>query len=135
MSAVIRWVVALAGLVFAGYGGWLLLDRQDTDQILNAAVWLASGVLVHDIALTAVVLLAALAVGVLPRASRAPATVALVVVGSLTLLTLPVLGRFGERTGNPTHLDRPYLTTWLVLVAAVTLAVVAAGMLRTGKKD
>ena len=91
--------------------------------------------LVHDLALTAVVLLAALTVGVLPRPSRAPAAVALVVIGSLTLLAVPVLGRFGERAGNPTHLDRPYLASWLVLVAAATIAVAVAGTLRTRKKD
>jgi hypothetical protein len=130
-----RWVIGLAGSAVAGYGGWLLLDRQDAEQIRSAAVWLVSGLLVHDIALTAVVLVAAVLVGVLPRAGRMPAAVALVVVGSLTLVTLPVLGRFGERTGNPTHLDRPYFATWVILVGAVALAVAITGVVRSRKRE
>jgi len=130
----IRWIIGIAGLAVVGYGGWLLLARQDADQILDAGVWLVSGVLLHDVALTALVLLAALAVGVLPGSSRAPAAVALVVVGSLTVLAFPVLGRFGERDGNPTHLDRSYLTGWLVLVALTIVIVVAAGVVRSRKR-
>jgi hypothetical protein len=115
-----RWAIGVAGLAVATYGGWLLLSRQDADQILNAGVWLVSGVLLHDFALTAVVLLAALAVGVLPRTSRAPALVALVVVG--------------EQDDNQTHLDRPYLASWLVLVALAVVIVVVAGVVRSRKR-
>ena len=57
---------------------------------------------------------------------RAPADgpVDLVVLGSLTLLAIPVLGRFGARSDNPTLLDRPYGWSWLAL-AVVTVALVA----------
>ena len=36
-----------------------------------------------------------------------------VVLGSLTLLAIPVLGRFGERPDNATLLDRNYTVGWL----------------------
>jgi hypothetical protein len=36
------------------------------------------------------------------------------------VVAIPVLGRFGARPDNPTLLDRPYLTGWLV-VAGLTL--------------
>ena len=49
-----------------------------------------------------------------PRSVRAPAAVALVVLGSVTLLAVPVLGRFGARPDNPTLLDRDYSAGWLV---------------------
>lgn len=130
-----RWVTGLIGLAVGGYGGWLLFDRQDGAQVVDAVVWLVSGVLLHDLALTAVVLLGALGVGVLPRTTRAPAAVGLVVVGSLTLAAIPVLGRFGERADNPTHLDRPYLTSWLVVVALTVIAVTLAGVVRTHKQE
>jgi hypothetical protein len=53
-----------------------------------------------------------------------------VVWGGVTLMAVPVLGRFGARPDNPTLLDRPYLGTWVAL-SVVTLAVVAtAGALR-----
>ncbi len=42
-----------------------------------------------------------------------------VVLGSATLLAIPVLGRFGERPDNPTLLDRNYTAGWLVLAALV----------------
>ena len=128
-----RWLVGLAGLPVAGYGVWLAFSRQDLDQVLDVGVWLLAGVLVHDVLIAAVGLLVGLVVLALPTSVRAPATVALVVVGSLTLVALPVLGRFGERAGNPTHLDRPYLAAWLILVAVVTLGVVVVGVVRSRK--
>ena len=42
------------------------------------------------------------------RGGRAPAVAGLVVLGSVTLLAIPVLGRFGARADNPTLLDRHY---------------------------
>ncbi len=42
------------------------------------------------------------------QAAKAPAVVGCVVLGSVTLLAVPVLGRFGERSDNPTLLDRNY---------------------------
>ena len=38
--------------------------------------------------------------------------VGLVVWGGLTVMAIPVLGRFGALAANPTLLDRPYLTSW-----------------------
>ena len=50
----------------------------------------------------------------LPRAARAPAVVGFVVLGSVTLLAVPVLGRFGARPDNATLLDRDYVVGWVV---------------------
>jgi hypothetical protein len=135
VSDVIRSGIGVAGLAAGGYGGWLLLDRQDTAEIVDAGLWLVAGVLLHDVGVTAVVLLAALAVGLLPRTTRAPAAVALVVVGALTLAAIPVLGRYGERADNPTHLDRPYLAGWLALVALSIVAVAIAGVVRARRQE
>jgi hypothetical protein len=62
---------------------------------------------------------------------RAPAAVALIVWGSITLLAVPVLGRFGALEDNPTLLDRPYLITWLVGCALTVLLVALAGAVRS----
>jgi hypothetical protein len=51
----------------------------------------------------------------------------LLVLGSLTIMAIPVLGRFGARPDNPTLLDRNYTAGWLV-VAGLTLVAVLAGM-------
>lgn len=119
------------GVVVGLYGAWLLLSRQDTEQLVSAAVWLGGGVLVHD-GLIALAGLAAVAVGgrVLPTAARAPAAIGLVVLGSISLVAVPVLGRFGAREDNPTLLDRDYGTGFAVVVALVVLAVVVASVVR-----
>ncbi|WP_051552030.1 hypothetical protein [Nocardioides sp. URHA0020] len=130
-----RWlqvVVAALGVVVGGFGAWLLLSRQDLDQLGNAAVWLAAGVILHDGVLAfATLLVAAFVLPLLPRAARAPAVVGLVVLGATTLLAVPVLGRFGARPDNDTLLDRNYVAGWLVLAAITLVAVVVASVLRS----
>jgi hypothetical protein len=68
-----------------------------------------------------------LTIRLLPAARRAPVAAGFVVLGTLTVLAVPVLGRFGERADNPTILDRDYTAGWLV-VAALTLAAVLVGL-------
>jgi hypothetical protein len=116
------------GVVVGAYGAWLLLSTQDRDQLVSAATWLVAGVVLHDGVLAPLVLLV-LALGgrLLPAAYRAPAAVGLVVLGSLTLLAVPVLGAFGRQVHNPSLLDRHYWLGWLGVAGLVVLAVVAAG--------
>lgn len=126
-----RWVIGAIGILVGGFGAWLLLSRQDLDQLTSAAVWLVAGVVLHDGVLAiGTLLLAAIALRVIPGAARAPAIVGFVVLGSVTLLAVPVLGRFGARPDNPTLLDRHYLAGWLVLAALTLVAVVVASVLR-----
>jgi hypothetical protein len=131
-----RKVLGALGVAAAAYGGWLLLSRTDTGQLTNAAVWLAAGVVLHDFVLTAVVLvLGAVALRRLPDPARAPTVVGTVVLGSLTLVAVPVLGRFGARDDNATLLDRPYLVSWLVAVALTVLTVTAASLVRSRRSQ
>ena len=53
------------------------------------------------------------------------------VLGPVTLLAVPVLGRFGERPDNPTLLDRDYTAGWLVLAGLTALTVAAAAVVRS----
>jgi len=130
-----RTALAALGLAVTAYGGWLLVSRTDTGQLVDAAVWLGSGVLLHDVVLTGAVLVVAAVALRLPAAARAPAVVGLVVLGSLTLVAVPVLGRFGARDDNPTLLDRPYLESWLVLVGVTMVAVTAASLVRSRQRQ
>jgi len=126
-----RLVLGAAGVLVGCYGAFLLLSRGDGEDLRSAAVWLAGGVLLHDVVLAGLTLaVGAVVTRVLPRAARAPATVALVVLGTLTLVAVPVLGRFGARADNPTLLDRPYVAAWLVLAAASLAVVVVASLVR-----
>ena len=123
----IRGLLGALGVLVGLYGAWLLLSRTDTDQLVSALVWLGGGVVLHDAVLAPlVVVVGVLAARVLPGVARAPVAVVGVVVGSLTLLSLPVL--LGREPANPTLLDRDYTTGWL-LVAALVAVAVACGTL------
>ncbi len=124
-----RWFLGLVGVAGAAYGAWLLLSRQSGDQLVSAGSWLVGGVVLHDFVLAPLVLVAVAAAGRLtPRPVRAPAAVLLVVVGSVTLLAVPVLGAFGRRADNPSLLDRDYWSGWFALVGLLVL-LVAVGFL------
>lgn len=122
---------ALVGL----YGAYLLLTRQDLAQLLNLALWLISGLVVHDVILAPVVLALAFVFRSVPDAWRRPATVALVVVGALSIVAVPVIGRFGARADNATLLDRPYAWTWVVLVVLSVAAVLVVGRVHAARPD
>lgn len=127
-----QWVLGGAGLALAAYGVWLLLGT-DLADLPGVGVWLAAGVLLHDAVLVPLTLLVGwVLVRGLPRRLRGPLAAGLLVLGSVTLLAVPVLGRFGAREDNPTLLDRDYAAGWLVL-AALTAAGVAVAVLRAGR--
>ena len=125
----IRVALGALGVVVGLYGAWLVLSRGH--DLLNLVLWLAGGVVLHDGVLAVVVLVVgAVAMRLLPRSAKAPAVVGFVVLGSVTLLAVPVLGRFGARSDNPTLLDRNYTVGWLVLAGLVLVVVVAASLVR-----
>ena len=132
---VVRLALGGLGVLVGAFGAWLLLSRQDLEQLTNAAIWLAAGVVLHDGVLALLTLvLAAILVPLLPRAARGPAVVGSVVLGSVTLLAVPVLGRFGARPDNATLLDRSYTAGWLVLAALTLVVVVVASVLRSRRE-
>ena len=130
MSAA-RWLMGGLGVALGAYGAWLALTRQDAGQLAEIAVWLAAGIVLHDVVVAGVAV-AGVAVGrrVLPMPWRAPATLALVVWGGVTLMAVPVLGRFGARPDNPTLLDRPYLASWAALSIVTVVVVALTGLVR-----
>jgi hypothetical protein len=120
-----------AGLVVAAYGAWLVLGLP-TQWWPGLLVWLVAGVVLHDAVLAPVVVLVGLGLRrVVPEPARGPVVVGAVVLGSVTLVAVPALGRFGARPDNPTLLDRPYLAGWLVLAALVALGVAVATLVRS----
>ncbi|KQV63352.1 hypothetical protein ASC64_17300 [Nocardioides sp. Root122] len=125
-------LLAAAGAGLALYGLALLLTRQEPRQWLEVALWLGAGVVAHDVLLSALVVGAGLLGSrLLPASWRAPAAIALVVWGGLSVVAVPVLVGGGVRADNPTLLDRPYIATWWVVSATVVLLVAVTGFLRT----
>jgi hypothetical protein len=118
-----RLLIGSAGTAFAAYGVWLLFSRQRLDQLVSATFWLAGGVVAHDALLAPLSIVAVwLGARLLPAGVRRPAAVGGLVLGSLTVVALPVLIAAGRRDDNPTLLDRDYLAGWLVVTAIVLVA-------------
>ncbi len=127
-----RPAIGALGVLVGLYGAWLLLSRADAGDLLSLAFWLGGGVLAHDVGVAAVTLMVAvLAMRWLPSAARMPAAAGLVVLGTLTVVAIPFLGRFGAREDNPTLLDRNYVGGYLVVVALVVICVVVASVVRS----
>jgi len=128
----VRPAIGALGVLVGLYGAWLLLSRADAGDLLSLAFWLGGGVLAHDVGVAAVTLMVAvLAKRWLPSAARMPAAAGLVVLGTLTVVAIPFLGRFGAREDNPTLLDRNYVGGYLVVVALVVICVVVASVVRS----
>lgn len=116
------------------YGGWLLVTRED--DLVAVATWWVAGVVLHDAVLAVVsVVLGALALRLVPAPARAPLAVGFVVLGSVTLLAVPVLLGYGERASNPTLLDRDYTAGWLLLAGLTALAVLVATLVRSRRGE
>lgn len=129
--SVSRWLLLTAGLGGAAYGLLRLADLGLVN-LRGTVVWLVAGVVLHDAVFAPVVIVAAV-VGakVLPRRALAPATVALVVLAPVTVLSAPELGRFGADPRNPTLLDRHYWLGWAALATLVVLAVLLGALARS----
>lgn len=122
-----RLAVGALGVAATAYGLVLLLGLG-TDQLVPVLVWVVGGVVAHDgLIAPLVVALGVLAAVRAPSRWRIPLLWALVVLGPLTLVAVPVLGRFGAKADNPTLLDRPYWLGYAMIVSVVlALAAVAA---------
>ena len=126
---VARAVLGAVG-VLVGTWGAVELFRQGAANLVAATVWLLGGVVVHDGVLTPVAIaIAALGVSVLPRWLLPSAAAAAVVLGTVTIMAVPVLGRFGARADNATLLDRDYGRGWLVVAGLVLVCVVVGAVI------
>ncbi len=121
----LRWTAGAAGLVMIGVGVWSMREL-DTDQLVSMLVWLAGGVVGHDLLLAPLTLgVLLLGARLLPVRARPAAVVGLIVWGAVTIATANVLLGVGGRPDNPTLLNRPYLGWWLVLTVVWWAAVAA----------
>jgi hypothetical protein len=111
------------GLALGLFGAWSLL-RLGLLNLLWAIAWLAGGVLAHDVFVAGVCLaIVGWGARVLPTWARPPVTVGFVVLATVTVMAIPVLGRFGALPDNPSLLDRSYGAGWLAFAGIVALGV------------
>lgn len=124
-----RLCLGAMGVAGTAYGLVLLLGLG-TEQLAAVLVWVVGGVVAHDgLIVPLVVALGVLVAVRAPSSWRTPLLWVLVVLGPLTLIAVPVLGRFGAKADNPTLLDRPYWLGYVVIVVAV-LALAALSVCR-----
>jgi len=121
-----RAVIGLVGIVVAAVGVVKLLDLG-FENLRDTVIWLVSGVISHDGLLAPIVVaLGVVVVRLVPPWSRTPVVAGFVVLGSATIMAIPVLGRYGARPDNPSLLDRNYVGGWLVLAGLVVVAAALA---------
>jgi hypothetical protein len=130
-----RLLLGALGVAVAAYGAWLLL-QEDLSDLVDTAVWLAGGVVLHDFVLVPLTLLLGFTlIRLLPANLRAPVAGGLVVLGTVTLMAVPVLGGWGANADNPTILDRNYPAGWLAVAGATILVVLVMLVLRRGGRS
>lgn len=93
--------------------------------------WFLGGLLVHDLLLVPAVLAVGLAVRRLPPALQPPVRAALIVSGTLALMSLPLLLGYGRATqpGNASLLPGDYPRSLAITVGAVWAAAAAWALL------
>lgn len=122
---VVRAALVVAGVAALVFGGVELLGRPSGEWV-SIAVWFTVPAVLSDlVVLPAVAVAGWLVTAKLPAATRLPVQVGATVIGVLTLVAAPFLGRPGLRADNPTLLDRNYVLGWAVYVG---IAIVAAGI-------
>ena len=134
-GAVVRTRLLIGGVgVLMGAFGALRFLQLDLDDIVNAVLFLAGGVIVHDGFIAPLtVALVFLLTRVVPGRMRTAVTMGLVVLGTVTVTAIPVLGGFGARPDNLTVLPRNYVLGWFVF-AALVLVVTGVAALRAPRK-
>ena len=121
-----RLLIGAVGIALAAFGALRFLELG-LPNIVDAVLWLAGGVVIHDAVIAPLTIgLTVLATRVVPPAARVRVTVALIVLATVTVTAVPVLGTFGARPDNPTLLPRNYLGGWLVFAALVVLTTLLA---------
>jgi hypothetical protein len=126
----LRLVLGATGVVLVLVGVVFLSD-DGVGDLVGVGAWLVGGVVAHDaVVAPLVVVVGVLGVPRLPPAFRAPAVVGLVVLMTVTLMAVPVIGRFGAKADDHGLLNRPYVALWLVFAVLVVVAVVIASWAR-----
>ncbi|MEU6623883.1 hypothetical protein ABZ926_24330 [Streptomyces litmocidini] len=113
--SVLRYGLGVSGVALVGLGAWLLVDQPDP---LGVFVWLAGALVLHDGILAPLVLTVGLLLA--GRRRRGLLRGALLVAGSVVLVTLPLLVRPGAPP-NPSALPLPYGRNLAIVLVAVTV--------------
>ena len=123
----VRALLVVAGVGFGLWGLWLMRDFT-SERLVSAGIWLGGGIVLHDAVLAPITIaVGVVAARLLPRYARAPMGIAFLVWATLTVVLVPVLSGQGGKPDNDTILNRPYVTSWLIMTAVLfAMALVVA---------
>ncbi len=119
-----RITLGAAGVALIAVGLFFLLPLPG---LWGVVVWFGGAIALHDAIIGPIVLLAGLLVARLP--DRAVVRGALITMGALVLVTLPVLLRPGP-SPNPTALALPYGRNLLICLGVTAVVAVALVLIR-----
>ena len=118
-GVMVGWTVIVAGVVGA------IVDARLTHP-RSMAIWIVGCLVAHDFVLAPIVFTVGKAVRrVASGAGRKLLQTCFVLYGALMLVSIPVLGRFGQRPDNETLLPRDYGVGLIVALSVVWLATTA----------
>ncbi|MCP4435551.1 MAG: hypothetical protein GY812_08660 [Actinomycetia bacterium] len=126
----VAWLVILAGFAVMAWSIAGVFAEAERTAPASWFTWLIGGALVHDLVVLPLVLLVGAGFASLGRPGLARSLRWAVAVGAIiTVASIPVIGRFGERSDNPTVLPLPagrnLALVWLgLLVAAVVVGLI-----------
>lgn len=128
------WTAVLVGwgVIVFGIGG-ALVDARFTHP-RSMAIWIVGCLIAHDFVLAPLVFAVGKALRrVASGAGRRMLQVSLYLYGVFVLVSIPVLGRFGQRPDNPTLLPRDY-GVGLIVALAVVWAATTAVFIAVGRR-
>ncbi|MBP7972993.1 MAG: hypothetical protein WBB44_06385 [Candidatus Nanopelagicales bacterium] len=119
-----RIALIAAGLLLLALGAYNLLDQVPLKAFPNLIVWLAAGVVIHDVVIAAGVATIGWAISrAVPARFRAPVQGGLIVAGVVAIMAIPVVIGAGRTPTNPSLLPLDYgrnLVIVLVVIAVLT---------------
>jgi len=130
------WVLLPVGGLLMAWGLVGLLRQSSSTVPASWLRWLLGGLLAHDLLLAPAVFAVGLAVRRLPAALQPPARTALIVSGTLALMTVPLLLGYGRATqpGNVSLLPGNYPANLALVIATVWAAAGAWSLLTLARR-
>ncbi len=115
------WTLLPVGAALIAWGVLGLLRQAASTAPASWLAWFLGGLLAHDLLLAPAVFAVGLATRRLPDALRPPVRAALIVSGTLALMSVPLLLGYGRATqpGNSSVLPGNYAFNLAIVLAAV----------------
>ena len=132
---IIRIALAALGVIIAVRGGWMLLTNSTGDQLVSAGAWLLGGVVAHDFVIAPVTIAVGwLLIRLVPAWSRGAVAAGAIVLGTLTIVALPMLRGWGRQPDMPSLLPRDYWAGWLAVAGLVAISVLALSLITRARE-